>query len=61
VRPTKPPHWRPDGAASGARGRENRELIADFETDCPELRKPQVMGIAGLPAADQARLRGAAA
>src|SRR5262249_6380105 len=35
-----------------------RELIADFETDCPGLRKAQVMGIAGLPAADQAWLRG---
>jgi len=33
------------------------ELIADFETDCPGLRKAQVMGIAGLPAADQAWLR----
>ena len=38
--------------------KRHRELIADFETDCPGLGKPQVMGIAGLPAADQARLRG---
>ena len=36
----------------------HRELIADFETDCPGLGKPQVMRIAGLPATDQARLRG---
>src|SRR5262245_37583367 len=36
----------------------HRELIADFETDGPRLRKPQVMGIAGLPTADQAWLRG---
>ena len=36
----------------------HRELIADFEADCPGLGKPQVMRIAGLPAADQARLRG---
>jgi hypothetical protein len=28
------------------------EFIADFETDCLRLRKSQVMGIAGLPAAD---------
>jgi len=36
----------------------HRELIADFETDCPRLGKAQVMGIAGLSAANQARLRG---
>ena len=36
----------------------HRELIADFEADRPGLGKPQVMGIAGLPAADQTRLRG---
>src|SRR5262249_41053750 len=36
----------------------HRELITDFETDCSRLSKPQVMGIAGLPAADQAWLRG---
>ena len=35
----------------------HRELIADFEADCPGLGKPQVMRIAWLPAADQARLR----
>ena len=35
----------------------HRELIADFETDCPGLGKPQVMRIARLPATDQARLR----
>ena len=35
----------------------HRELITDFETDCSRLGKPQVVGIAGLPAADQARLR----
>lgn len=35
----------------------HRELIADFETDCPGLGKPQVMRIARLPAADQAWLR----
>ena len=34
----------------------NRELIADLEADCPGLGKPQVMRIARLPAADQARL-----
>src|SRR5262249_53185792 len=36
----------------------HRELITDFETNSPRLRKPQVMGVAGLPAADQAWLRG---
>ena len=36
----------------------HRELVADFETDCPGLGKPQMMRIAGLPAAYQARLRG---
>ena len=36
----------------------HRELIAYFEADCPGLGKPQVMRIAWLPAADQARLRG---
>ena len=41
-----------------AAAERHRELIADFETDCPRLGKPQVMGIARLPAADQARLRG---
>ena len=35
----------------------HRELIADLETHCPGLGKPQVMGIARLPATDQARLR----
>ena len=40
-----------------AAAERHRELIADFETDCPGLGKPQVMRIAGLPAADQARLR----
>ena len=33
------------------------ELIAHFEANCPGLRKPQVMGIGWLPAADEARLR----
>ena len=32
------------------------ELIADFETQGSGLRKPQVMRIARLPAADQAGL-----
>src|SRR5262249_61534158 len=36
----------------------HRELIANFETDCLGLRKPQVMGVAGLPATDKAWLRG---
>ena len=35
----------------------HRELIADLETDCPGLGKPQVMRIARLPATDQARLQ----
>ena len=34
------------------------ELVADFEAERPGLRKPQVMRIGRLPAADQARLRG---
>ena len=34
------------------------ELIADLATKCPPLRKPQMMGIRGLAAADQARLLG---
>jgi hypothetical protein len=34
------------------------ELIADFETQGSGLRKPQVMRIARLPAADEAGLRG---
>ena len=32
------------------------ELVADFETQRSELRKPQVMRIGGLPAADETRL-----
>ena len=32
------------------------EFITHLETDRPRLRKPQVMGIGRLPAADQARL-----
>ena len=32
------------------------ELVADFETDGPRLRKPQVMRIGRLPAADEAGL-----
>ena len=34
------------------------ELVADFETEGSGLRKPQVMRIGRLPAADQAGLRG---
>jgi hypothetical protein len=34
------------------------ELVADFETQGSGLRKPQVMRIGRLPAADQAGLRG---
>ena len=34
------------------------ELVADFETQRSGLRKPQVMRIGRLPAADQAGLRG---
>ena len=34
------------------------ELVADFEAECPGVRKPQVMRIGRLPAADEARLRG---
>ena len=36
----------------------HRELIADFETDCSWLSKPEMMRIAWLPAAHQAWLRG---
>ena len=32
------------------------ELITDFETDCPRLRKAQMMGIGWLPSANQTRL-----
>ena len=35
-----------------------RELIAHLEPHGSRLREPQVMGIGGLPAADEARLRG---
>ena len=34
------------------------ELIADFTTERPALREPQVVRIAGLPSADQAGLLG---
>ena len=34
----------------------NGELVADFKADGPGLRKPQVMRVAGLPAADEAGL-----
>ena len=34
------------------------ELVADLETQRSRLRKPQVMRIARLPAADETRLRG---
>ena len=34
------------------------ELIADFETERPGLRKPQVMRVGWLSSADQAGLRG---
>ena len=34
----------------------HRELVADFEAECSWLRKPQVMRIGRLPAADQAGL-----
>ena len=36
----------------------NRELIAHLEAESPRLRKAQVMGIGGLPAANEAGLRG---
>jgi hypothetical protein len=32
------------------------ELITHLETNCPRLRKPQVMGIGRLPAADDTGL-----
>ena len=34
------------------------ELVADLKTEGSGLRKPQVMRIARLPAADETRLRG---
>jgi hypothetical protein len=34
------------------------ELVADFKPEGSGLRKPQVMRVAGLPAAHEARLRG---
>ena len=34
------------------------ELVADFEAERSGLRKPQMMRIGRLPAADEARLRG---
>jgi len=34
------------------------ELVADFEAERPGLRKPQVMRIGRLPAADETWLRG---
>ena len=36
--------------------KRNGELIADLETDCPRLRKTQMMRVGWLPPADQARL-----
>ena len=41
---------------SAAKG--HGELVADLETEGSGLRKPQVMRVARLPAADQTRLRG---
>jgi hypothetical protein len=35
----------------------HREFIADFEADRPWLGKPEMMRVAGLPAANQASLR----
>ena len=39
-----------------AAAKRNCEFIADFKTDGPRLRKPQMMRIGGLPPADEARL-----
>jgi hypothetical protein len=36
----------------------HRELVADFAAERPRLRKPQMMGVGGLPPADQAGLGG---
>ena len=38
--------------------KRDRELITHLEANGSGLRKPQVMGIGRLPAADEARLRG---
>jgi hypothetical protein len=39
-----------------AAAERNRELVADFATECPALRKAQMMGIRGQPATSEARL-----
>ena len=36
----------------------NRKLVADLTAKCRYLRKPEVVGISGTPAADQTRLLG---
>jgi hypothetical protein len=41
-----------------ATAKRHSELVADFETERPGLREPQVMRIRRLPPADEARLRG---
>ncbi len=41
-----------------AAAQRDGELVADLAAKCPRLRDAQVMGIAGLAAADQARLAG---
>ena len=35
----------------------DRELVADLETHRPRLSEPQVVGVNGVSAADQARMR----
>jgi hypothetical protein len=34
------------------------KLVADLNAECPRVGKAQMMGVAGLPAADNTRLRG---
>ena len=41
-----------------APAKRHGELVTDFKTHCPRLRKAQMMRIGRLPAANQARLGG---
>ena len=57
----RPPVRFPAGAVQFAMvcpAQWDREFVADLEAETAGLRKPQMMGIAGLASADQARLFG---
>ena len=57
----RPPVQFPTGAVQFAMvsaAQRDGKLVADFEAKTAGLRKPQMMGIAGLASADEARLFG---